>query len=289
MIKLNTEYFSNPYYFLIVENAETISLYYSIGLTLSESRISEEKIDFDKKNAEAVKKGVFNILKGKKLKNKEQIKKYFKSIENVEGELDELVDADGTLLNSSIPIYDKGLASKKTTDQIIPATRDVINPVTRGYRKYYGENAEKSKKVVQEIDYSEAFGYEETKEMSGAETYEYLVKNMGMTHEDALERTKEFGKDPYGKKTKNAPKEIRKSKGFIDRMTLSEVERQKMIEIILKKRNSNKDIVKKGTYNVSDSDFKISKILEKNIATIKKMAEKEGLTINQLVSLIKSE
>jgi len=288
MIKINTEYFSAPYYFLLSEKSDKLSLYYTVGSTLNEARLSEEKIDFDKKNMETVKKGVFNILKGKKLKSKEQVKKYFKPIEKVEGEVKELVDDDGSLSNSSIPIFDKGLSPIKTTDQTVPSTRDVINPVTRGYRKYYGES------VVKEVDYSDAFGYEETKDMDGKQAYQYLVKKMGMSSDEAKERVRQFGKDPEGKKTKKAPEQIRKKEGFVDRMTLSEIERQKMIqfmdEILLSRKTKDNDVTKKSSDSeISTLNTKISKVLQKNIAAVKKMADKEGLTTNQLIKLIKSE
>lgn len=294
MIKINTEYFSNPYYFLLSEKSDRVSLYFTVGSTLNEARLSEEKIDFDKKDMDAVKKGVFNILKGKKLKSKEQVKKYFKPIEKVEGEVKELVDDDGSLSNSSIPIFDKGLSPRKTTDQTVPATRDVVNPVTRGYRKYYGESTKKQDKVVNEVDYSDAFGYEETKDMDGKETYQYLVKKMGMSTDEAKERVRQFGKDPEGKKTQKAPKQIRKKEGFIDRMTLSEIERQKMIqlmdEILLSRKTNSSDVTKKSNDNeISALNTKISKVLQKNIAALKKMADKEGLTTNQLIKLLKSE
>jgi len=159
------------------------------------------------------------------------------------------------------------------------------NPVTRGYRKYYGESEESEDNVVNEVDYSEAFGYEETKDMDGEETFKYLVKKMGMEPDEAKDRTKQFGKDPSGKRTKNAPKQIRNKKGFIDRMTLSEIERQKMMdildEIILNKKS--------GDGELGEKDSKVSKIIKKNIESLKKMADKEGLTINQIIKMLKSE
>ena len=68
-------------------------------------------------------------------------------------------------------------------------------------------------------------------------------------------------------------------------MTLSEIERQKMIkvidEILLDKRNKDSEITKK--------ESNASKIVKKNVESLKKMAEKEGLTINQLIKMLKSE
>jgi hypothetical protein len=285
MIELNKEYFLTPYYFYLTEKNNKISLYYAIANTLTESRKIDEKLDFEKKDLEKVKKGVTNILKTKKLKTKDQIKKYFKKGTDKE-EIGELVDADGTMLNSKIPIIDKGLTTHKTTDQIVPAARMTNNPVTRGYRRYYGEAKNNNGNIVNEVDYSEAFGYEETKDMDGKETYQYLIKKLGMTPEEALDRTKQFGKDPYGNKTKNAPKEIRNKKGFIDRMTLSELAKEEMIDMV-------EEILLKNKYKeheLEEKDNKVgSKIVKKNIQALKKIAEKEGISINQLIKMLKSE
>lgn len=103
----------------------------------------------------------------------------------------------------------------RTTDQIVPATRQTNDPVTRGYRTYYGESIDE----LDEIDMSNAFGYEETKDMDGKKTYDYLVKKLDVEPDEAKQRTKEFGKDPSGKKSKT------KKKGSIDKLTLSNTEK----------------------------------------------------------------
>jgi hypothetical protein len=286
MIHKNKELFIKPYYFFLTEKNDKISLYYSIGETILESRKIDEKIEFDKKDLDRVKKGISDIVKQKKIKTKDQIKKFFTQKSEDKEEIDELVDVDGTMSNSKIPILDKGLTPRKTTDQTVVAARMTNNPVTRGYRKYYGESIENTDNVVNEVDYSEAFGYEETKDMDGEETYNYLIKKLGMTPDEAFDRTKQFGKDPYGNKTKKAPKEIRNKKGFIDRMTLSEIEKHRMIkmveDILLKNKNSDAEIDEK-------EEKVTSKIVKKNIQALKKMADKEGITINQLIKLLKSE
>jgi len=117
---------------------------------------------------------------------------------------------------------------------------------------------------------------------------------MGMSTDEEKERVRQFGKDPEGKKTQKAPKQIRKKEGFIDRMTLSEIERQKMIqlmdEILFSRKTNSRDVTKKSSDNeISALNTKISKVLQKNIAALKKMADKEGLTTNQLIKLLKSE
>jgi hypothetical protein len=283
MIELNKEYFISPYYFFLTEKKDKISLYFNVAETLTESRKNDVKIDFDKRNSNKVRKDVKTILKGKKNKTKSQIKKYFDLYSKEKGEIDELIDMDGTLTHSNIPILDKGLTPRKTTDQTIVMARMTDNPVTRGYRKYYGESTEEDD-VVSETNFSDAFGYDETKNLNGPKTFKTL-KKMGVEPEEAVQRTKQFGKDPSGKRQKNAPKHIRNKKNFIDRMTLSEIERNKMIkmveDILMKKRAQDTEMTEK--------ESKISKILKKNILSLKKMAEKDGLTISQLIKMLKSE
>lgn len=282
MIEFKKEYFLKPYYFFLTEKSDRISLYYSIADTLTESRRIDEKMDFDKKHSDKVRKSVSSILKSKKLKTKDQIKKYFEPV--AKDELGEFIDKDGTLTNSSIPILDMGLTPHKTLDQTVVMSRIPGNPLVRGYRRYYGESVN-DEEVVNEVDYLETFGYKETKDMNGKQTYRYLVKNMGMNPDEAKQRTKQFGKDPYGEKTKRAPKEIRNKKGFIDRMTLSEIERRKMIkvveDILVNKKNKSTEM--------SEKNSKVSKVIKKNIDALKKMADKDGLTTNELIKMFKSE
>jgi hypothetical protein len=68
---------------------------------------------------------------------------------------------------------------------------------------------------------------------------------------------------------------------------LSELEKQKMTdlidEIILKKKKSTEDMVTKD----GSEDSPVSKILMRNIESIKKIAEKEGISLNKLIKHLK--
>jgi len=273
MINYNQEYYSAPYYFFLRDMGDKISLYYSVGETLNESRRSDKKKDFKKEDSPKIKSLISKILSKKKKP---------KSTDEVEKELDELIEPDGSFATSSTPLLDLSFHPRRTMDQIVIATRQTNNPVTRGYRIYYGESKEEEP-VVNEIDYSDAFGYEETKNKDGKETYKTLVKKMGMEPDEAKKRTKQFGKDPTGKRDKKS--KFRNKKGFIAKLTLSEMQKQemkKMIENILSKRNSdNSEVMKKETAT--------SKILKNNIKSLKSMAEKEGITINELIKMLRSE
>lgn len=273
MINYNQEYYSSPYYFFLKDKGDKISLYYSVEETLTESRKKEKKMDFDKKDSPKVKGLISKILSKKKRP---------KSTDEVEKELDELIEPDGSFASSSIPVLDLPRHPRKTMDQTIVATRQTNNPITRGYRTYYGESKEEEP-VVSEVNYSDAFGYKETKDLSGKRTYRTLVKKMGMDPDEAKDRTKQFGKDPSGKR--DSKSRFRNKKGFVGKLTLSEmqkIEMKKMLENILLKRNSdNSDVVKK--------ENTASKILQRNLESIKRMAEKEGISINQLIKMLKSE
>jgi hypothetical protein len=225
MIRINEEIFNTPYYFFLKEKENKISLYFSFSSTLNEARKKDEKIDFKKDKKGNVKKKISDILKKRNHKNMDDLKKdlggFKKKIET-----NEFIDSDGTWSSSRIPILDPRLSPKKTTDQVVPSSHITNDPITRGYRVYYGESE------LKETNFSDAFGYEETKDMDGKKTFNFLKNKMGLDPIEAAERTKQFGKDYTGKRKKKAPKKIRKDPNFIDRMTLAEIQRQKMIKLI---------------------------------------------------------
>ena len=274
MINFNTEYYSNNYYFFLKERTDKISLYYSIADTLTESRKNDERIDFDKKDSKKVKNIVGNVLKSKTKVSKNALTNKLKSIKPKK-EIDELVDSDGTMLSSKIPFLNQTLTPHKTTDQTVAMSRITNDPLTRGYRVYYGEGEEGSDEVINEVDYSEAFGYEETKDMDFTNTVKTL-KKMGV--ENAIERAKQFGKLPKQKREDGELKQRLSEKDSIE-----EQQRKKMIKMVedmlTKKSSNNSDVVK---------DKGISKILLKNIQSIKKIADKEGISINMLIKALKS-
>jgi hypothetical protein len=182
MINIDKEYFSSPYYFLLRNNNEKYSIYFSVNNTITEAREKDEVVHFDKKSLGKVKNFAKNLVKSKKKTNTKKLK----------GEIDELVGSDGGMLSSKIPILDMPKHTHRTMDQIVPSTRQTNDPVTRGYRTYYGE-------AIEEIDMSNAFGYEETKDMDYHDTLNTLIK-MGI--EDKIEadkRARQFGKLPKQK------------------------------------------------------------------------------------------
>lgn len=274
MINFNKEYFSNNYYFFLKESEDRISLYYTVAETLTESRKKDKKMDFSKKQSDNIKKIVGDILKSKEKPSLKKVEDKLKSVKK-SGELDELVDSDGTLLSSRIPFLNLALTPRKTMDQTVVATRQTNDPVTRGYRVYWGESEENSDDVLSEVDFSDAFGYDETEDMDFKDSVETL-KDMGV--DNPVERTLDFGKIK-GVKRKNGKLKQR----LFEKDAIEEQQRQKMIKMV-------EDILTKKSKNESDvvsKDNPVSKILVKNLQSIKNIAEKEGISLNKLISLLK--
>ena len=274
MINFNTEYFGNNCYFYIKDRGNKISLYYNVADTLTESRKSDDKIEFDKKDEKKVKGMISAALKTNSKVTKKGLDKKLKGIKSKE-EIDELVDEDGGLLGSRIPDINHKLSPRKTTDQYVAMSRTTNDPVTRGYRVYYGESEEGSDKIINEVDYSEAFGYEETKDMDFKNTVKTL-KEMGV--ENAVERAKEFGKLPKAKKQHGELKQRLSEKESIEEHQKKMM--TKMVEDILTKKSKDDSDVIKNTG--------ISKILKKNLKSIKNIADKEGISVNMLIKALKS-
>jgi len=275
MINFNTEYFDNNCYFYIKDRGDKISLYYNVAETLTESRKSDDKMEFDKKDEKKVKGIVSSALKTKSKVTKKGLDTKLKGVKSKK-EIDELVGEDGSLLGSRIPNINQTLSPRKTTDQTVAMSRVTNDPLTRGYRVYYGESEVGSDEVINEVDYSEAFGYEETKDMDFNNTVKTL-KKMGV--ENAVERAKEFGKLPKAKKEDG---ELRQR--LSEKETLEERQHRlmkKMVEDILtKKPKTDSGVIKKDTG--------VSKILKKNLQAIKNIADKEGISINTLIKTLKS-
>jgi len=204
-----------------------------------------------------------------------------------DGEIDELVNSDGSMIGKSIPMLDQGMHPRKTMDQTIIATRQTNNPVVRGYRVYYGES-EENKPVIDEEDITGAFGGEETKNAKNYDEASEIIDDLGI--EDPIERNKrvkQFGFEKYLDKQLKIEKKKGKCKNCFVKKRLTELENEKMVkmidEILLGKRSNSNEVVKKTKEEDDEDKSPISKILMRNIESIKKIAEKEGISLNKLL------
>jgi len=258
MIKLNEEYFDSRYYFLLREKKDGGHLWFSVSTTLAEAREQDDYVKFPKDMVNRVQKYLDKLVKIKKPKTQKEVK----------SELEELVDGDGSMNSSRIPILDPRLFPKRTMDQTVVATTQpggYLFRATRGGRTYYSESE------VKEEDMSAAFGYEETKDLPPKETIKVL-KKMGV--DNAVKRAKEFGKDPkinQGKRKKGSKMRIRlQEKDELDEARKQEM--QKLVREILIKKKKGKDLTNKkeldDLYQNKNSENilkKIGKQLKNNI------------------------
>ena len=273
MITIDKEFYSSPYYFFLRDKGNDYSLYYSVEETLTEARKKDVMMKIPKDKVEVIKKYLDKCAKTKKKK----------STKEITGELEELVNMDGAFSNSKLPILDPKLHPKKTMDQTVAAARITNDPISRGYRTYYGESVDE----VKEEDMSGAFGYEETKDMDGRETFEYFRDELKMDEPDAWDRTIEQGKDPSGKKDKNS--EYKNDKNFVTRATLSEIQKQKAIkmveDLLMKNKNSDNSEVGKKKKNEEEVPF----FLKKNMKSLVKQMEKQGYSKKDLIKMLSGE
>ena len=273
MISTDTEFFNSPYYFFLKENKNTYDVYFSVAETITEARKKDKKITIPKNKLKDVTSYIRNIKKKHNPKNDDE----------VSSEIEELVNLDGALMNSKIPILDPTMHPRKTMDQTIAMARQTNDPLMRrgGYRFYYGEGK------VSEVDMSSAFGYEETKDMDGEETYNYFIKELGLEPNDAEDRTRQQGKDPFGKKDDKS--KYKDSKNFVSRLTLSEIQKQKMIKVLedtlVNKKNSEDIKSSKEIKSIDD----LPKLVSRNLKVLINQADKHGISKKDIIKFLTSE
>jgi len=291
MLKLNEEYFMEPYYFYMKDKGNKIAVYYSVSNTLAESRKQDDVIEVDREVFEGIQELISKILKSGKKISKEQIHKLIDSKskkKETDGEIDELVDPDGSIISSSIPILNQRNLAKKTMDQTVRMTKSNQFPFIR---IYYGESEEKNNKVVSEVDQSESFGFEETEEAPTYDVANKILKQMNV--EDPIERDERLKRLGFDRNLDRQLKQEKKSgkcKNCFTKRRLAELEKEKMEkmldEILISKKSKDKDMVKKSKEE-SKTDTPVYKILMRNIEAVKRLADKEGIDIEKLVKKLK--
>lgn len=248
----------------------------------------------DTKFIDELPKDVLNLIPkvvSKIITNKTLVKDFIEELENnlniklkiktktetSAGEIEEIIDFDGSFLGSNIPILQQNMHPSKDTDQYVRMGHVSQFPFLRAY---YGEAEEKEGDVIPEVDFSETFGYEETKELNFKDSVEKL-KDMGV--DNPKERTRKFGKLKGQKRKTKGPK-----RGWLKQrlVELGSEKMEKMIdEILVSKNKKDSDVVKKQKEDSDESV--IEKILLRNIDSIKRIADKEDIDINKLIKRLK--
>ena len=181
--------------------------------------------------------------------------------EGAEEEIEELVDFDGSIMSSKIPMGstdNKTVSSKKTTDQVIPSTRQSGSAFGAGnyFRRYWGESVEE----FVESDKSSILGFEETDQLPFDDAVDYYEEDLDMEKDEALERVER----------ERGPKKLETDKvdGSFTRQRITEKEKLKklgedrardMIEVILSKRSSSGELSKEP---IDIMDGKLKKLVD---------------------------
>jgi len=191
------------------------------------------------------------------------------------GEIDELVDADGSMSSSQIPILDQGQHTQWTQDMRAGLNRMANGNFPFKARIYFGE-AEEKQEPLDEEDFEHAFGKQEIDD-ENIKTFKGCIRVFkDLEIKDPFERYERcmtFGFDPeLDEEGKQRIVELRKEKM-----------RYMIDELLLNKKSKDKDIKTKD----SDDNSPINKILMRNLESIKKLAEKEGISLDKLIKHLK--
>ena len=290
MIKLNEEYFNSPYYFFCKDKGNKIAIYFSVSNTILESRKNDDVIVVDKEIFKDIQKIISNILNSGKKLSKQYIHKLLssksKSNNKSNGEIDELVNPDGSIIGSNIPILNQRNLAKKTMDQTVKMARSNQFPY---FRWYWNESKENnSDKLLDEVDQSETFGFEETEYVSTYDKADEIFKDELGVEDDIErdERVKRLGFDRNLDKQLRNEKKRGKCKNCFTKRRLSEFVKQNVDEMIFSKKSKEKEFVKKNKLDDSENSV-MSRLLIRNIEAIKRLAEKENIKIEKLIKHLK--
>lgn len=171
-----------------------------------------------------------------------------------EGEVNELLDFDGTIQSSKIPpgtMNNKTMSSKKTTDDVVKTTTQTGVWTGGGnyFKRYYQESTEE----LGEHDMSDVLGFEDTEFKNAEETIDYFEDEHDMEELEAKERAESMGKtvglDQSGQQRLTEKERLKK---------ISEDKARKMIEVILANKSDSGEVFEK---DLGIMDGKLKKIV----------------------------
>jgi hypothetical protein len=174
-------------------------------------------------------------------------------------------------------------------DQTVRMTKSNQFPFIR---VYYCES-EEDQKPLSEVDQSESFGFKETEFAPTYDVANKILKKLEVDDQiERDERLKRLGFDRKLDKQLKQEKKRGKCKNCFTKRRLAELEKEKMEtlidEIILSKKSKDKEVVKKSKEENDDDNNVMSKLLIRNIEAIKRLADKENISVNKLIKHLKT-
>lgn len=192
--------------------------------------------------------------------------------ETSEVEMDEIVDEDGNIMTSSMPISRKakGITSKSTSDMAQRTGKGMLgSPGIGGVA-----NLNRTLPYLAETDLTKNLGYDDT--LGQDEDYEDAKKhfedNLGMSDDDAEDRLNQMG---YDEKLKDTDKVrlIENPKKFME----------EYIESILAAKSKENDVLEKD----SEVEKEVNPIVVKQINVLKQTLKNNNLTIQDVIKHLK--
>ena len=192
--------------------------------------------------------------------------------DSVETDVEEIVDVNGNIARSKIPITraSKG-STHKTSDEVVKASSGQMG------NHGLGRSALTSLRYWAESDMSNALGYKKTLGVDAdkEEAEEYFEKELGMSEPEADERLASYGYD------ENLPD---------DKVRLIENPKKYIsdyVESVLSKKSSSEDLITKD--QTEDVDKEIGPIIQKQIKSLKNTLVKNNLSIKDVLKLLNKD
>ena len=181
-----------------------------------------------------------------------------------ENEVDEIVDATGNIKRGEKPtdLPKKGITSKSTSSQAAKS-----HGGSMGTHGVHGTHT--SLRYWAESDMSKSLGYDDTlgDDDSFKEAYRHFTKELGLTHDDAMDRLKSMGYDE--KLPDDKVRLVENPKKFM----------KDYVETVLSKKTTDSDLVKSG------ETMEIPPIIMRQINSLKSSLENNGLSLNDVKDL----
>lgn len=187
-----------------------------------------------------------------------------------ETELEELVDYDGSMLNSKIPlgINKSNKISRSTSDDMVKTGHQKGNGFGYYYKRYWGEaylggGLGDNEELDSEVETTN-------------ECMEYFMGNYGLTREKAVKKCEDYGYDTNVSQEKAENDERKRL------VELSNKKMKDMMEVILSKKNDDTDI--KSGVEMELHDRKDYPILDKMGSKFKKACDAQGIDPNEILN-----
>tara|TARA_R110002051_G_C8753107_1_gene500461 strand:- start:644 stop:1306 length:663 start_codon:yes stop_codon:yes gene_type:complete len=188
-----------------------------------------------------------------------------------ETELDELVDFDGSLLNSKIPlgINKSNKISRSTSDDMVKTAHQKGNGLGYYYKRYWGESYQGA-----------ALGdNEEIDLMTGQETIDHFEDDYGLSLPKAIDKARKAGKKVDGTKT-----ELDDDKQRL--VELSSYKMRDMLEVLLSKPTDKEDFTPSSKEVELHDITKSNPILDKMASRFKRACDAQGIDPEDILNNI---